>query len=175
MMLIGGIVILLITWGIALYQKIKYGDVGAAGGVTVAATMVVFFCIGVPIILMYSDASVGEIIGSQKHTYGIVSLKIDSAVSGSFFLGSGSVNSERQFYFLQGTKSSGYHIGSWPTAQSLIFTEKDCKPRIEINRIIRRIPWWVSPWTARITQKYYEGTAKIYLPEDFIVSEFKPL
>jgi len=174
MIIIIGILVLCITWGIAVYQKIRYGSLESPPAI-VGITMMVFILTLIPMAIIWSNAKIGDIAGQREHTYAIASLKSDTAIIGSFFLGTGGVDKERQFYFLQQIDNGGYIIKSWPSDQSVIFQEKDCKSRVVIVCVERYAPWWLIPFPCRMTQLYNKGTAYFYIPENSIISEFRPL
>lgn len=75
----------------------------------------------------------GGVCGKEFHgeiTY-ISSLKSDKNVEGTFFLGMGSIRTERVYVAYTGDNQIGYRLIERPIAQSLLFEDTNQSPYIE--------------------------------------------
>lgn len=96
----------------------------------------------------------------------IASLRGESGVSGSFILGSGSINEEPQYIYLEKVGDNQYIQRTIP-ATDLVLEENDTiEPSIRWD-IQRHSNLWIFPWWVTAP-----GDKKIVVPSNTLVKEF---
>jgi len=96
------------------------------------AGIVVFFVVIFPCVMQYAQSESGA-CGKEFHgpITQISSLKSDKNVEGSFFLGMGSVHTERVYVAYTGNNKVGYSLFERPISQSLLFEDTNENPYVE--------------------------------------------
>lgn len=97
----------------------------------------------------------------------IYALNDNVGVHGKFFLGSGQVNSEPYYYYIEET-NAGKHIGSIRAKNAYICESNTETPRIEVQRALWNKYWikWIFCLNASDTRYM------IYIPENSVTTDF---
>ena len=96
------------------------------------AGVVIFLAVVFPNVMQHVQSESGA-CGKEFHgpiTY-ISSLKSDKNVEGSFFLGVGSVHTERVYVAYTGSNEIGYSLLERPIVESLLFEDTNDNPYVE--------------------------------------------
>src|SRR5690606_4972966 len=82
-------------------------------------------------------------VGREKVIIPIYSLRNDSSISGSFFLGSGSIDSTEYYYTFYKDKRGGYHRWKIPNYEATLFMDSN-EPHAYYEKVTYECPWWIS-------------------------------
>ncbi len=96
------------------------------------AGVIIFLVAVFPNVMQHVQSESGA-CGKEFHgpiTY-ISSLKSDKNVEGSFFLGMGSIHTERVYVAYTGNNEIGYSLLERPIAESLLFEDTNNNPYVE--------------------------------------------
>ena len=96
----------------------------------------------------------------------IQALKDNSQISGRFFLGSGRVDEEMHYFYIEET-SHGKHMDNVPAKYTHVIESNNERPRVE--KYIERYRNVALRW---LTVTFFEPLYKIYVPEGSITTEF---
>ena len=96
----------------------------------------------------------------------ITALNDNSSATGSFFLGSGRVDEDMKYYYVEQTEK-GKHIDDVSADHAYIIEANNETPRIE-----RYEPKFENAWLYWIAFPVQEAEYKIYIPEDSITTDF---
>jgi len=127
----------------------------------VAALVAMFFVFPQMISNVQSESGV---CGKEIHgavTY-ISSLKTDKNVEGSFFLGIGSIHTERVYVAYVGNNVDGYTLIERPVSESLLFEDTNDNPYVEEVSV-----WVCTSIGYGVVKKY-----KFHVPEGTIKMEY---
>jgi len=80
--------------------------------------------------------------GEKKHYYDIVSLRNDSAISGSFFLGCGNIRGSEYYYCFKKKDDGSFRRVNISTSDSSIFENDKVSPRVEWTEYTYKKKWW---------------------------------
>lgn len=97
----------------------------------------------------------------------IYALNDNVGVQGKFFLGSGQVNSEPYYYYIEET-DAGKHIGSISAKNAYICESNTETPRIEMQRAFWK-KYWIK-WLFCINAS--DTRYMIYIPENSVTTDF---
>jgi hypothetical protein len=125
------------------------------------------------LLLMFSIFFMDE-THRTDHTYNIYSIKRENVVDGSFFLGSGSIDTSRDYIFYYKDTDDFFRLGSVPTRKSRI---KECEvtdgfiPYARYQTIYYNTAFWYSFGLGCSHQK--NTMTDLYVPVGTIIQEFK--
>ena len=148
----------------------EWYDVGACIGMS-AGAFVVFAMLAclLSCITSFAVTGIAKVEYSLVETTEIVALNDSSAASGQFFLGSGTVDEQMQYYFIEQT-AEGKHLDKIPAANAFITENNQDTPRIE-----RYSPKWANKslmqWFTFLPPSAYEKY-QIYIPENSVTTNF---
>lgn len=107
--------------------------------------------------------------GRQDHRIEIHSLRNESGPTGSFFLGSGYIDSREYYYTFYKDARGGYVRWKIPSYAASLFLDSDA-PYVTYQIIEYKCPWWLS----FVTLKDNEETRKdIHVPAGTIVEKYE--
>lgn len=168
--ILGGVAFLgYIVYGIVKLAADKYYDWLDFFNVTVISFLVSILLVGCIPLYVVSAICTGcaEMDYKLTETIEITALNDNSAVSGHFYLGSGYVDEDMKYYFIEETEK-GKHMDSVDADYSYIIESNNENPRIEVyspefknNKVLR---WFATELAA---DEY-----RIYIPENSITTEF---
>ena len=106
----------------------------------------------------------------EIYKFPIVSIEKNTDLHGKFFLGCGSVDSERIYYTYAVMPDGGYRLLTMKAAATTIYETDDVAPHIMIAQNYSRD----INWMLMVLGKYW-WDIKLWVPEGTIVKEFRPL
>lgn len=173
---LGGIIIVIcMIIGFAAWC-FEYGDfcdgfVGALAGGLAGIFLSLFLCgLVLPIVCESCHADTELVVVEEQE---LVALKDTSGISGSFFLGCGSIESDQYIYYVAYEEGKGYSVSKKSTDSAYIayLSDENCKynkpTKVEYkedwkSRTLRFITWAPSWWTTfyvpegSVIENYYE-------------------
>lgn len=121
-------------------------------------------------ILMLSSSMVCSLFAEIEYTVAetkeITALNDNSTASGYFFLGSGQVDEEMKYFFVEETEK-GKHVDSVSAKNAYVIESNSETPRIELLRpdFKNKGLWWIA-------FPMQDPEYRIYIPEDSITTDF---
>lgn len=156
------LIIILAALGAGIYFSIKeqgpqpFFGLLVLGSVLITITLV----IGSEFMVEHSRAD---------KTYQIYSLRNDSSINGSFFLGSGQINRREYYYMFAKNSRGGYIRNILPINECALFQDSNA-PYVHYQEIKYRQNRWISfvPFYSKEGSIY-----NIHVPENTIVEKFE--
>lgn len=160
------VVIFMVLWFLLFgWFWLEYGFYNAGEAIGTGVMMSILSGFGSMIVCAVIALSplMGPYKSEVKWSHDLVALSNTSAVSGSFFLGSGTIGEDPAYQFVK-REGDGYVVDSIPTHNTVVHQNDDEKPRIE------RITDYRDGVHFSVFQFMYEGTGEyhIYVPEGAI-------
>lgn len=99
----------------------------------------------------------------------IFSLKVNTELHGNFFLGTGSINSNTQYYYYVKDDRGGYIINNSSIYNTVLFETNKEEPNVSWQKIYYDVSRWLVPWnpTSSEDTKY-----DLTVPVGTIVKEY---
>jgi hypothetical protein len=161
---------LTLLWWDEIRSGFRFG-IGDTLGSSISGA-IVYSIVTVTILFICSMPSCAwEDIGEIDHQSGeLISITRDQSISGSFFLGCGSIGSSSYYVFYQKNGNGGYRLEKIRTNNADIYMSNDETPRWGRSYHGKNLGWWVVPWKMqrRVGQRYY-----IFVPEGTIIQDFR--
>lgn len=99
----------------------------------------------------------------------IISLSNSQSISGSFFLGSGVIDSTEYYFTFKKDSDGSFSRWKTPTYNAKLYLTNNKKPQITWDRICYRAPTWLTYITCN---QYRNSSYDIYVPENTIIQKF---
>ena len=122
------------------------------------------------ILVIANSTSVFKESCREGHSIEIVSLSNSQSVSGSFFLGSGIINSTEYYFSFVRNSDGSFSRWKTPTYNAKLYLTNNKKPQIIWDRICYRAPSWLTYITCN---QYQNSSYDIYVPENTIIQKFE--
>ena len=140
------------------------------------ATLVTVGITIIPQMIMRAEPRWGVTELNQKDVYvSIVSARNNSELSGSFFLGCGSINTEEYYVYFKQYKDGGVKRGMTVTYLCTIYEKNDVEPKIEWTEVDKKCHWlgrFGFNW-ADIQKDCRKGDYRLIVPEGTIIEKFE--
>jgi len=117
------------------------------------------FTVAVGMIVNLAAASVIGYHYEEKNISNIASIQDNVQTSGSFFLGSGTIDSEAVFYFYE-QDGDGYRLTHVPAYRSKI-VESNESPHLVVSKAVGDHPFWGIPLNSHDNYTFYVPTGSI--------------
>ncbi len=115
-----------------------------------------------------------EAVHEQVYHTEIISIKNESSVSGSFFLGSGGIGTSEHYYYFEKTNDGGIKRGQVSARHTVIYERGNETPRVEWTHKTIKKPLLVRMGfkeTDYITRQY--GPYRLIVPENTVITRFQ--
>lgn len=150
---------LLIAIVVAILAYLDYNPLSDSLGIgfmnLVVGVVFSFFIYG----LAFTFAPGGEKV---PVTTKLSALGNDSELSGSFFLGSGSIDEKAVYQFIAQTEDGGYYLKTIPVRNVLVYTDATADTATYVDYIRMVDNWWLSSEPIQVSDNY---TDEFHVPE----------
>ena len=120
------------------------------------------------VVLLIGAAIPGPVRSTEHHVDKLYAFEDNTSVEGHFFLGSGKVDGEMEYYYIYETEDGGYKMDSIDTSDAVLYYIDDDNCRIEYDDFVYSNPihyfFGIGP---------LETTYKIYIPEGSIINNYQ--
>jgi len=113
------------------------------------------------------------IVEHKTYCNDIVSIKGGSGIHGSFFLGCGTIGSDRYYVYYEKQSNGSYKQKRISVDDAAIIEEENCKPRIHWEGMRYLCTSWFMPKRFASTSGEFETEKLIYVPKGTIIQTFK--
>ena len=133
----------------------------------------ILLCSLVIIFLGIHKNDIGEIIDTNIHSFPIASVRNRNEISGSFFIGTGNINSQDYYIYLRIFNDDSFKRDKILTDRSRIFENSNVNPKIEWT-VVRRLHPPLLRKGIKMFDSYQkrEGDYRIIVPENTIMHSF---
>lgn len=123
-------------------------------------------------IVLLAFAALSNVEYGQQHQ-DIVSLNINSTVSGDFFLGSGSIDEVEYYFYYKKCADGGYLKEQIPVVETKIYETNDISPRLQWTEV-RSLENKYTSFFIGASGYYFvdQEDFKFFVPEGTIIKEF---
>lgn len=167
-------VIFLVLFGIFKFKILKSTDLSEHVLSTFLSLFVSFFITSIYLIICFSIIQAHpEIDHYVDDTKSIISIRNSNSMSGSFFLGSGSFNSEEYYVCYYKNTNNGIKQFRSKVDSSIIFEDTDKDPFVEIYRNKYDVGWF--KYISVLNPVYVNDFSHIeyHVPKNTVVCNFK--
>lgn len=109
----------------------------------------------------------------NNQSYPIVSIKNENSIEGRFFLGSGYINGQQNYYFFEQFNNGGLQQGNLPAHDCIIYQTTNISPCIKWQTVYYRPSKWIIWPELKIFETEKEVNYSIFVPPNTVIAEFK--
>lgn len=126
--------------------------------------------VGFAVLLLMSGLFSTVEYKTENHVVEISSIRDQHTLSGSFFLGSGAIDSKEHYYMFAKNKDGGYYRFNVPSNKSTIYMKDGEAPRVEWVRSYYKPHWLISFINVGM---HKDSNYTVIVPEGTIVEKFE--
>lgn len=178
-----------IALGIAVFRSMVADSHSSEKGACLGATVVVLLSFNLFLFmiggLILEGTSAGLSYEDRSYEINIYSLRSEEQVSGSFVIGSGTIDSREYYYFFRDHGDNAFIRGKVRASSTPIIEDDHQDPHLlQERRVVSSFnPWFVGPGAYFRGEDYYLGRTEgfrgqilrntLIVPEGTIVQEFR--